>query len=508
MNNEKSVVDFKKAPKKKSNVLITIGSVVILVLSAIIFVGLPAMAPSGAEAGNYKPFGYYKKQAIEYKQNSLFATMLTSNLEQVEQSGQTLNNQTYYQVLEQSFADTVVRMAFSEKVQKSGYRVPDSAVNRVMRSYFSDENGNYSPKLYNETSDSTKIMLRKQVEEDLVFQQFYNDMFNVSLDGTAVFGLKTPSAEPAFVYNMNKPERSFEYVTFNLGAYPEDKIAEYANAHADLFKKISYSVITVATKSEAERIRTRILNNEITFEDAVTEYSNKNYSDANGILNRTYAYQLKTTVASDDDYNTVLALTGSDISAPLQTGAFYSIFRQINAPTNADTANKEVLDAVYSYIRGNEAGIIEDYFMAQAQSFVTNATVSSFDDACTAFNLTKEETSSFPLNYGDNSLMSPVYTEKAPFYQASTNENFLRSAFSLKQGAISEPILMGDAVVVFTLKEEIVEAEDAMSDFMQMYYAIYASSFDQSSASNSIMQSSDVVNNVLQVYLEDMLSNQ
>lgn len=510
---DKNVTSEAKTKQKKpvSKVLIMIGSVIILIFAAISFIFIPALVQGTGASGAYKAFGSYKNQSIEWTENSTFANMINYRLQEAEQNGQVLDNISYYQILETAFADTVTRMAFSEMVEKSGYIVPDTAVNRVLRQYFVDETGEYSQKVYNQASDAVKIQMRKQVEEDLVYQQFFNDFFNTNMQGSTVFGLKTSTKESDFIYNMSNSQRSLNYAAFAMHDYPDEEIEKYGKANASLFESIDMSVITVASKSEAEKVLTRIKNNEITFEDAIQEYSNKNFSDDAGKLASTYSYQLKTTVSSDESYHALLIQGTTEVSDVIQTGAFYSIFKANKAPAAANFTQKETLDAVFDYIANNDAGIVEDYFNTKAENFATAASVTSFDDACAKYGVTKKTTKAFPLNYNNNSLILESFpTENEEIAQGYANETFLKAAFGLKGKEISSPIIMGNYVVVMQIAEEktMDNSVEGMKEYFTMYYQpVYSSMFDQSSAAQALLSSDDVTNNVLSVYLEQMLAN-
>ena len=98
--------------------------------------------------------------------------------------------------------------AFTQAVDATGYVVPTALLDRNMIPYFYDENGVYSKKLFNEASDSTKIELRNSLENSLVYQRYTEDLFGSTSDKIgdyAMYGLKTPSKEAAFINSMGPP---------------------------------------------------------------------------------------------------------------------------------------------------------------------------------------------------------------------------------------------------------------------------------------------------------------
>ena len=61
---------------------------------------------------------------------------------------------------------------------------------------------------------------------------------------------------------MNNPEKSFEIAAFSMSEYPKEEIVKFANEHSSLFTTLNFEIITVDSKSEAEKIAKRIANNE------------------------------------------------------------------------------------------------------------------------------------------------------------------------------------------------------------------------------------------------------
>ena len=87
------------------------------------------------------------------------------------------------------------------------------------------------------------------------------------------------------------------------------------------------------------------------------------------------------------------------------------------------------------------------------------------------------------------------------------NENFLKTAFSLKENEISAPVVLNDNIVVAKLVSSKTEEENDMIDLFKMYYGSYANAFDQSSLRTMFVQSDDVKDNTMTVFLQNMMSS-
>jgi hypothetical protein len=157
---------------------------------------------------------------------------------------------------------------------------------------------------------------------------------------------------------------------------------------------------------------------------------------------------------------------------------------------------------VKTYMAVYEAGRIEDYYINIANDFITAAARDGFDTACTAFGTEKIDIPAFPINYGNNSLMTtlPVDTVKQ-LSGAQTNEDFLVKAFALKDGELSEPLVLGKNIVVLKMKEE-TKLEDSVLESLEFMYPYYTTNFDQTAVSTYFMSSSKLENNLLDVYFK------
>lgn len=484
-----------KGKSSAKKILINVGSILILVLAAISFIFIPAMVQS---AGNeIPPFGYYDKKTIEYKQGSYFTNLVQMYSDQV---GSANVQNAYFDIFNSAFTGSVLNIAFSSAVEKSGYVVPAPQVDRAMLPYFYDTNGVYSPKIFNDTPDSTKIELRNAMEDNLIFQRYTEDVFGSQTEklGTyTMYGLKSPSAEKNFVSMMDTNKRGFSLASFSLLDYPDTEVAKWGESNKDLFTRYDMSVISVADATTAETVLGRIKNNELVFEDAVTEYSTNYYSGTDGKLTSAYKHQLQNILTDATSLTALQNLPAGQISEVMQTQNGYAIFKNNAAPTPADMTDADTLTAVRSHMSANEKGIIEDYFLNIAKDFWTAASTSSFAEACTQFNITPVDISPFALNYGNSPVLTSLQAADGSMVNAEQNENFLKTIFSMKLNEISSPMVLNDNVVVlqYTQEDNTVSAENTASTF-----AMYSTYFDQTSVQNSIMSSDKLENNFLQVF--------
>ena len=487
----------------KKNTVYTLGSLIILLICAFCFVVLPAVEgrTSRSQAGEAPVFGKYNGKEIKYEQGTEFANFVSQYGQMYQMYGQQLDQTAYYQIFNQSFKSTVLNYAYTDEVKKSGYVVPSSAITREILPYFQDENGNYSSKLYKQTSDETKQNLHESAEAALIADRFSNDNFTSSDEAvgyTALYGLKTSAAEKNFIAGMNKEQRGFKMAAFSKSDYPLDEKLKFANSNAALFNKYDMSIITVEEKSTAETVAKRIANNEITFEDAVSEYSEKNYSDSDGKLTNSYQYQISNILTNKDDLSSIIGLGNGATSDIIQTNTGYSIFKNNAAVTKPDFESEDLQRVVSTYITSYEMTAIEDYFTAKANDFIKAAKASDFDSAAEKSAAKTSEIAPFPLNYGNVDVLAKLDTSDENLNNAEKNENFLKTAFGLKLNDYSEPLVLNNNIIVLQYTTESSSADDDVNTNS-------LSSYDQTSAADTIMKSDKLEDNFLSVYFENYL---
>ncbi len=487
----------------KKNTVYTLGSLIILLICAFCFVVLPAVeGRTSRQQGEGAPaFGKYNGKEIKYEQGTEFANFVSQYGQMYQMYGQQLDQTAYYQIFNQAFTSTVMNYAYTDEVNKSGYVAPQSAITREILPYFSDEDGNYSSKLYKQASDEAKLELHESAEASIIADRFANDNFasgSETVGITALYGLKSSAAEKSFIASMNKEQRGFKMAAFSKSDYPLDEKLKFANQNAALFNKYDMSVITVEEESNAQSIAKRIANNEITFEDAVTEYSDKSYSSTDGKLTNSYQYQISSILQNKDDLAAITGLTNGAVSEAIQTNTGYSIFKNNAAMTKPDFNNEELQKVVSNYINAYEQTVIEDYFTAKANDFIKEAKASDFDAAAAKLSAKTSEIAPFPLNYGNQDVLNTISVPEEGITNVEKNENFLKTAFSLKLNELSEPMVLNNYIVVLKYTTEGAPADEDVNVNQLVAY-------DQSSAVDAIMKSDKLENNFLSVYFDNYM---
>jgi hypothetical protein len=497
--------EVKKEHTSVKKILLNVGSIAILILAAISFVFIPGMSAGSTGA---PVFGSWNGEQVKYEQDSYFVNRLEAYLNQAKEYNQEVSDYVYQYYLYQSFMDSINRLAFIDYANSTGYTLSEIKVDRAMIPYFS-ENGKYSEKLYRSTPDNQKINLRNQISDDLIYTRYIMDYFSDEVFTQAnefadiAFGLKVSDAELAFINKMNSTSKSFDIVFFDTNNYPTNKVSEFANENSSLFNKYSFNAISVESESVAKKILSQIKNAEITFEDALTEYSKNYYTTNDGVLKNKYEYQIKATLANESDFDKLANLSIDSLSDVIKTGTGYTIYKCVAEVEPTNVNNETTINDVLDYMKTNEMGRIEDYYKAEADKFIADANSTSFDKACSKFDLTKESVSDYTLNYMNSSLIRTANTSVSQISSAYQNEDFLKTLFSLSTNQISKPIVLGKDIAVLKVTNSKSNAEA----IEKLAYVESSANADQSTIIENINNSKKLKNDFEKTYSKYFTAN-
>lgn len=489
----------------KKRISYTIGSVIILIICVIAFV-LPSTLGSGGNTDGIV-FGKYDNKKINYTGAGIsdFDRELANFYNMIQGQGGTVRPEDQFFLFNYAFNSTVMKYANQSFVSKAGYKAPSESVSRIFQSYFKNSEGKIDTQVYNSIPEEQKADMVKQITDDLTEGRFRRDVLGSEIEvfnDKELYGLKTSSKESDFFKNYSKEKRGFHMAAFSKLDYPIEEKINFGKKNAAKFNKYDLSVITVSDKSEADKVATRLNNSEITFEDAITEYSNKNYTDSEGVLTNAFQYQIENIIYNVEELSSIIDLQVDSISPVIQTKTGYSIFKMNTSKIEPDFESDEILSRISSYINNYEASMIEDYFVAKAKDFKAVAVTSDFDSACEKANATKVDIAPFPLNYGSVSIGQSLDTTLTGLAGADENEAFLKTAFSLNMNELSDPIVLHDYIVVIQYYTNEDGLEDKTTDLIENQLG----TFDEELLSSSIMTSSKLENNFQSVYYNQLMN--
>jgi hypothetical protein len=457
----------------KTQPLLFIGTVLVLVIVIVAFVVVPAIVP---EAGRSEDliFGYYNRVPIKYVPNNYFAQVQQSLFQNYLPAADDPNYMyTFLQLWREAFEETVVYMGIQDEMKSAGYVVPEDVVDRQVAAlpYF-QENGRFSPTKYRAMDNTTRMNLWRQVQESIVVQTYYADMGS----------LKTNSNEASFIASMASPKRSFDIAIFPFSSYPESEVISYTQANPALFRVVRLSRISLTSgERDARRVLETVRSGVTTFEEAARASSTDWAADRGGDIGMLLAFELDYEIQDEQDRQRVVNLGRGEISDIVVTSSGWSFYRADEASQPPDVSDFALMERIRSYIMNNLRGRVEDWLIAEAERFTGRAREIGFSEAAWAENINQNSFGPIPRNYGDSILFSSVSSSGIPeLSSASQNPLFWRVAFSTPLNTICEPLVVGDSVIVLLPLEEVEEDESEL-EFIKSYYSYYVSSSTENS---------------------------
>jgi len=479
----------------KTSPFIFIGTFIVLVIVIVAFVLVPAIVPNAGFGRDVDlTFGYYDKVPISYAPGNYFAQYY----EMVARYRQnTMNSENYsyanYQIWREAFEGAAIHTAVLHEMKKSGYTAPSKMVDRnVAQLPQFQENGHFSVALYRKMDDNQRLSLWRQVQEDIAKEHYHAD----------VTGLLKPAAEAEFIGKMASAQRSFDMTFFSVDAYPEAEYAAYIREHSNLFRSVHLSMITVnSNEREARKILDSIKKGETTFEDAARAYSKDGYADKGGDMGIKMVHELSIDIPDETEREKIIALAKDGYSDILKTDSGWSFFRTEEAVQEADASDAAVLEKVRSYVRNFERGRMEDWAIAQADSFITLVNEIGFEDAVAQQRNERRSFGPVPLNYGNIDLFTTLASQSVPELSASaSDENFWKVAFSTPVKTPSRPVVQGSNVLVLFPKEETAADESTIEGITSTFNSYWLSYVSEQAMQQHFMNSPKMEDKFLDIY--------
>lgn len=427
----------------------------VLTITLISFVILPALGPGKVTNDSEIDFGSWNKQPISFKEDTFFYNYVTQQIKiketQKEQNGEVskLSKKEYQSIFSDGYRSAILRLAALESTNQAGLIIPSTVLDKALVSvYTNPQTGKFSKELYNSIPAETKDLIRKDSKDQLAQTIYVQDNF----------GLKQSDAEKQLLLSMTTDKRNFSVVSFPMSDFPQDLYISYGTNNQQKFVKYDISLITEETETKAKELLQRIQSQELTFEDAAASASQA-YSNETGIVISNYRFQLERFM-NEEVLSLLNELPVGELSSVVQIGEQYG-FLKVNGPARKpDLSNEQTIETVKSYVDTYEKALIQDHFTSIAKNFAEDAKLRGFNQAARKVGREVKSTGFITLNYGNTPLLGALNLEQ-DLSVFSYDTSLLKSAFALNKGEISEPIVSYNNVFVITLsdlqEEEVTE---------------------------------------------------
>ncbi|MDX9801252.1 MAG: peptidylprolyl isomerase [Spirochaetia bacterium] len=470
-------------------------SFIILVIIVVTFVGAPIA--SNMSGGTRIVFGKYGDKNIDFYPGNYLSEQRDLLAQNLDKNSNTDIQYQAYQVWRGAFERTVIHTAILWITEKNSVNISENKIDTTLATYGPyTVNGEFSIEKYNSTSRAEKNRIRTTIKESLIKEQYIRDFFE---------GIKISKNEIDFISDMGKNERSVDIVYTSFDNYPESAMLDFAKDNIDIFKSMELSKITIlSSEKDAKKVHSIVTANPDSFSDTAKNQSKDSYADNGGDMGRTFNYTLKMELKNSSDLDKVFALSRGQISPVLETISGWVIYKCNTASQPLDLADSTSITTIKNYMKNYETGKIEDYFIKIAQQ------ISSDDNliqAAVKNNFKIFKTPSFPINYGNKMLFKNIEIENAPadLKSLNYNEDFFIEAFSLKEGDISDPVILGNSLVLLSLNETAVNEEFA--SIVDSYYPYILQQLNDQSLTSFFLKSDKLTDNFNTVFSKYFLAN-
>jgi hypothetical protein len=187
------------------------------------------------------------------------------------------------------------------------------------------------------------------------------------------------------------------------------------------------------------------------------------------------AYEFISEVPDSGERETVLLTLPGEYSPVVKVPSGWAFFRAEEAvlPAEANTDDTAKLDKIRTYMTSFQRGIMEDWLFGEARRLISATEEQGFDAAVEGLGgVQKHEFGPLPLNYGGITMdfgglnLFPTISAQSisQLIPAESNENFWRAAFFTPLKQASEPLVIGDNVLVLYPQEETIKDVTASED--------------------------------------------
>ena len=502
------LVENKEKEKKsgRSKFMIS-GSVIILILIAVTFIGAPAIT-SFTNTSNRLIFGYYNKKPIEYRADNYFSRQRDSIAEQYRESmssndsGFNLDFQLY-QIWRQAFEATVTHVGLLDMAEEAGVYFTDDQIDNqiVTAGPYMDSNGQFDENAYLNTSNTLRKTNRMLISQEMLKNEVIS----------GVFGSKISTAEKDFINAMNYPEKKFRYAVFPYSSYPSDIISAYAAENSSIFKRISLSRIFLTESEEkALEVHAAVTSDPSTFEEEARNQSEDSFASKGGSMGAYVYHELRIFFDDTEDLDRIMNLNAGEVSDLIVNEDGWYIYKCDEPASSLDMDNPEDLENVRVYIQRYERGSMEDFFTEKGIEFINIAEGENgtFTGAADSLNIEYHDTEFFPVVYGNPGFSFygnnfPLFTplsvadEDTTLQYVSSDAHVLKTMAGLNEiGDISSPLILDEAVVVLELLEQNTEPEDEAEEATAgMYYDYAVNSWKQNLLAQGFLTSDKLEDN-------------
>ncbi|CAD7844816.1 hypothetical protein S1OALGB6SA_2088 [Olavius algarvensis spirochete endosymbiont] len=422
-----------------------------LVIVGFALIGLvfTSVFSRGSNTSNEIVFGSYGNKDIVYTYNNSFGNAVGHSLSNYSDLSQ--DNQIYSFVRRlawrEAYHSAVYLTAIEYYLDQSGYQPSSRAVDRrIIEHSRYQTDGKFDERRYRSVSSEVKDNDRELARDQLSMSIWAGDILDSQYHSKAQLN---------FLWDMATQENSYDYVIIPFSDFPEQEVIKYGQENSYLFTTLPLSRITVESEEEAKRLIDRYGEKEKTPESfalLAREISQDSYAEEGGSIGETDFYLIDELIGRENA-ESVYKLEEGEIAGPFESEYGWIIFRADGSVSPLSLTGRG--QDIRTYMMENELGIVEDAILEKASELRANANnANSFLSTMLEEGFEVKKSHSFPINYAADSLLggSPEDSDDAALNGTASSDEFWKSIVGLtKVGAISQPVVLNNAVGIFAL---------------------------------------------------------
>ncbi|MDA3850075.1 MAG: peptidyl-prolyl cis-trans isomerase [Spirochaetaceae bacterium] len=486
--------------KKGTSLLKYLVLTLLLVLVIVAFIVSPALGQS-SKSGVSGVFGKFATESIRYSQGNYFYNQVASlnNMYRETMSENPELFEAYRRnIWNSAFSETVSYAAKKYYMKDAGYAISgfylDKAV--IESGYYASEDETFDERRYAESTNADRERIRNLIQNQQLLQQFRNDY---------IMGVKISQNQLDFIGQISPDERKIQYVVFTGNDYPDNLVIDVAKENGEFFQSRDLSRMTFDSEKAAQDAMKEL--EELNFTEVATQYSRDTYAEQGGSMGSQYFYSL-VQYLDEEMAADIFSLSVGQNTQPLETAYGWIIYKADSEIKDADFEDEAMLSSLRSWVKFNKGDIITQWNKDRATEFISESqrfSENNFTNTAILENLEVKESDYFPLNWGSSPLLGSSISSAVQDYtlqSASKSDEFYREIFTLDIGEISEPITLGDSLVVVKL----MDTREPESQVSSIYVENYMMRYREQLWKNMAMDS-ELFNNNFEANYSDMFKS-
>lgn len=470
-NKKSKLKAVESKPKKEKLSFKKILTILIIVVLALLMVGgvyyvVVMVAQSKAEKAN--AWGSYDGENIVIEANNVFYNTLVndSNFQTAYLNG---DYNTLLQSYYNAYQSQVVFTALSKEAKQAGIVAPQELVNELIlrAGVYNGSDGNFSEEVYNAASETDKATVNT----------YYTNYYPYNLVLSDLQSTIVSPQEAAFVSETAMHSRSFEYFIINFRSYPDELAEAYGQEHADLFRQMGISILTVTSEEKATQVAEAFAAG-TAWEDVVAAYSEDGFASDGGKVGDVKMFSLLSNLTDEADLEKITSLEAGAISEGIASPSGYSFYRADTAIQDPDFSDEETLATVKYYLSQYNAEEVTPY-IETAVGLATTQAQTDFEGAAESVHSEIYTVTDASNNIGGSEYLGSLSSYDSTGFLASVAEDeaVAKELFNSEVGYVTGAIQVTEAADTSYIIARVTDDRDDNEDnayATSLLYSYYA----------------------------------